>query len=467
MSDVFGADASSEEQLTLARLQRCYEGGVPAVVCTVDGEGRPNITYISRVHQVDVDRVAISNQFMSKTSRNLSANPVASLLLIDPVTYQEYHLQLVYERTERRGPVFERLRDDVDQLAEDMGLRGVFKLRAADIFRVTALASIQPPHREPEALDREPTRSFDALAEFALMIDRSCDLDTVIDTAVAGIDTVLGYHHVSLLLLDESGTRLYTIASRGFEDANTGAEVTLGDGAIGRPLARCVVHRASGLRQAAKYSRTIRRSFEKSGLDAGSVLPLPGLADVDSRIVVPMRSLGQLIGGIVVEERRVAAFTPIDEQVLTAAATMLAGAIEAAVGTERSGPEADAGPIGTTPPPAAPADAVTVRHFAIDGSVFVDGDYLIRGVGGRILRTLLAAHLDSGRVDFTNRELRLDPSLDLPGFKDNLESRLTLLRRRLDERSAPCRLERTGRGRFRLDVLCPIIFEDIVDPSPP
>ncbi len=466
MIAITGPDRSSDEQLTLARLERCYEGGVPAVVCTVDAEGRPNITYISRVHQVDADRVAISNQFMSKTSRNLAVNPLASLLLIDPVTYQEFHLQLAYERTERRGPVFERLRDDVDQLAEDMGLQDVFKLRAADIFRVTAIASTQPSHREPEPQDDLPTRSLDALTAFALMIDGSSDLDTVIDTAVRGIDTVLGYHHVSLLLLDESGSRLYTIASRGFEDANIGAEITLGDGAIGRPLARRAVYRTSGLRQAAKYSRTVRRSFEESGVDAGSLLSVPGLADVDSRIVVPIRSLGQLIGGIVVEEQRVAAFTPVDEHVLTAAATMLAGAIQAAVGTELVAPAPEPEPRGTTPPPTPAVDAITIRHFAVDGSIFVDGDYLIRGVAGRILRALIATHLDTGRVDFTNRELRLDPSLDLPGFKDNLESRLTLLRRRLDERSAPCRIEKTGRGRFRLDVLRPILLDDVDDQTP-
>lgn len=461
MTGTTGSDRSSDDRLTVDRLRRCYEGGVPAVVCTADADGRPNITYISRVHPVDADRVAISNQFMSKTSRNLAVNPRASLLLIDPVTYQEFQLDLVYERTERRGPVFERLRDDVEQLAEDMGLRGVFKLRAADIFRVVGITSLQPLHREPDAPDDQPTRTLDALAEFALLIDRSPDLDAVVDAAVGGIDTVLGYHHVALLLLDESGSRLYTIASRGFESANIGAEITLGDGAIGRPLARCEVHRTSGLRQAFKYSRTIRRSFEESGLDAGSMLPLPGLADVDSRLVVPVRSLGQLLGGIVVEERRVAAFTTEDERVLSAASTMLAGAIEAAVATERAAPSSEPEPIPTIRPTSASVDAVVVRHFAADGSIFLDGDYLIRGVAGRILRTLVATHLETGRVDFTNRELRLDPSLDLPGFKDNLESRLTLLRRRLEERSAPCRIEKTGRGRFRLEVLQPIRLDDV------
>ena len=102
------------------------------VMATTSADGTPNVTYLSRAHKVDDERIAISNQFMSKTSRNLAANPRASVLLMDPITHDEYRISLVYERTERRGHVFERLRTDIDVLASLTGMQDVFRLRAAE-----------------------------------------------------------------------------------------------------------------------------------------------------------------------------------------------------------------------------------------------------------------------------------------------------------------------------------------------
>ena len=105
-------------------------------------------------------------------------------------------------------------------------------------------------------------------------------------------------------------------------------------------------------------------------------------------------------------------------------------------------------------PPAPPPGATNllVQYFERDDSIFFDHDYVIRGVAGKVLLRLLQMHEGEGRTEFTNRELRADPALNLPGFRDNLETRLLLLGRRLDEKKSPIRLERAGRGRVRLVV---------------
>jgi len=164
------------------------------------------------------------------------------------------------------------------------------------------------------------------------------------------------------------------------------------------------------------------------------------------------------VGVLVAESERVAAFDAVDDHVLGVAASLVANAVGNARAIEGEPDEA-----APTPPPAPaaartsavsppPPDTVAVRYFASDASTFFDGDYLIKGVAGRILWSLLSQYVASGRTEFTNRELRLDPTLELPGFKDNLESRLLLLKRRLDEREAPVRIEKTSRGRFRIHV---------------
>lgn len=107
-----------------------------------------------------------------------------------------------------------------------------------------------------------------------------------------------------------------------------------------------------------------------------------------------------------------------------------------------------------------------VRHYPADNSVFLDGDYLIKGVAGAIFRKLVAEFVGEGRDEFTNRELRLDPVLRLPAYSENLEARLVLLHRRLAERCSEIRLEKSGRGRFRLVATRPLSIEEITGETP-
>ena len=102
--------------------------------------------------------------------------------------------------------------------------------------------------------------------------------------------------------------------------------------------------------------------------------------------------------------------------------------------------------------PSVSGGEIRVRYFAHDDSLFLDDAYLIKGVPGRLLFHFLTVFAQTGRRDFTNREIRLEASLRLPGLKDNLETRLILLRRRLEEKAAPIRLARPGRGQIRLEL---------------
>jgi adenylate cyclase len=439
--------------VSLRDLERCFEGAVPAVIATASGTGVPNVTYLSAVRLVDDEHVALSNQFFSKTTRNLTENPRASVLVIDPSAYDEYRLTLVYERTERRGRVFDQLRRDVDLAAAHQGMQDVFRLRTADVYRVIDVERLPlvPIDQLVSATGASETLPAAALWELTARLNRCPDLDTLVGATVDGLAELLGYEHSSLLLVDETNDRLFTIASHGYPIEGIGSEVPLTQGMVGMAAAQATPLRVGNLRQMAKYSRTVRRSFEDHGhIAAGREIPLPGLPDANSRVAVPTMALGHVVGVLVVESIEPVAFTATDEAVLGLVASIVGNAIELARVNEGLA-EPELTRTGDQPVEmGAASNATRVRYFSVDGSTFLDGDYLIKGVAGRILWSLLRHHQNEGRTEFTNKEIRLDPTLDLPEFRDNLESRLILLKRRLDEREAPIRIEKTGRGRFRL-----------------
>lgn len=438
----------------LSDLTRCFQGVVPAVVVTADARGVPNVTYISHVNLIDDRHVALSRQFFNKTVRNLEENPRATIELLDPLTLQAYRLRVRFLRSEKSGPLFDSMAMRIQAIASHTGMAGVFKLIGSDVFEVESWAKVEgfltdKPDDRGETVSVDGVRSeIRGLQLVAERISRSDSLDLLLDSVLEALDVYFGFAHTMILLEDESTKRLVTIASRGFAESGVGAEVQVGEGLIGTVARERKLLRISGLREEMRYSRAVKR---ESGVGAAEI-PLPGLPDAQSALVIPLLIADRLVGVIAAFDRDPLRFGEWHAAYLEILAGQIALGIERMLDRMFDRDDEDHAPPPAAPPAKPDGPRRTLIYYRNDDCIFVDGEYLIRNVPGRILWKLLGEWQRDGRTDFSNRELRLDPTLGLPAIKDNLESRLILLRRRLDEKCPEIRIVSTGRGRFALRV---------------
>lgn len=442
----------------LRDLARCFQGVIPSIVATADAEGAPNVTYVSQVFLLDDRHVALSRQFFNKTARNLDANPRAQVELYDPFDFQAWRLRLRFLRTETEGPLFESMALRIQAIASHTGMEGIFKLIGADVFEVESAIPVEgflsgvAPARPDDALTLDGRRTeLRGLQWVSDRINRSSELGEMLDSVLEALESYFGFTHSMLLLPDDAGTRLATIASRGYDGEGVGAEVAVGDGLIGTVARQKKVLRISGLDRELSYGRAMRRAMVAA--DGGNALsaeiPLPGLPDARSALLIPLCLCDRLMGVLAAESHDALAFDEWHEAYLEVLGNQIALGIERMSETP---PEEPAVELDPSPPPEHDGRRHSFCFYKNDDAVFVDGEYLVRNVPGRILWKLLGQWSREGRTEFTNRELRLDPGLGLPALRDNLESRLVLLRRRLEVKCPDVRLVPTARGRFSLRV---------------
>jgi hypothetical protein len=120
-------------------IKAALQGVIPSHVVTCARDGTPNVTAISQVYYVDPEHVALSHQFFNKTVQNVRENPRALVWVISPQTLDTWDLDVEFDHAETSGPIFDALDMQIEAIASIVGLKGIFKLRSADIYRVLAV----------------------------------------------------------------------------------------------------------------------------------------------------------------------------------------------------------------------------------------------------------------------------------------------------------------------------------------
>ena len=455
--------------LGLETMAPCFQGLIPATLYTCSADGIPNVAYLSHVDYVDSGHVALSFQFFNKSRRNIEENPRAMVRAIDPDTGQGWRLQLRFVRSETSGPVFERMALRIEAIASYCGLKGIFKLLAADIYEVLAVnkAPEESAMRETVAARHAPADAVfttRALQDLAIRIQSADSLEQLLDSILAGIDEVFGFTHSMILLPGEHQGVLVTIASHGYADTGVGAEAQFGEGIAGMVAEARKPIRISGLMRGMLYALAVRKRAEEAGLCPDDRrIPMPGLPHPESQLGVPLLVRGELVGVLCIESEVPYRFHEEDKVAIDLLGSYLAIAIQNMLFRERSEiaePELAKVTTGNVTPKPQPVPHCNIVFYDAEDLIMVDGEYLIRSLPARIFWKLLRLRGEEGRTEFTNRELRLDRALNLPEWKDNLETRLLLLRRRLEQKCPNIRIVPRARGRFALELGCEVTLTE-------
>lgn len=434
--------------IKLSDIAACLEGVIPSIIASASADGTPNISYLSHVVMVDDAHIALSNQFFAKTAANIRANPRAELLLVDGGNGAQFRLDVTFAQSVDTGPLFERIARQLLASSAQVGMADVMRLKSADIFRVDAVTEVPSPVDWAMTPSRIDAFSLATIARITKSLEMRSDAGDIIDLLLSAIVTELGYDGALVMLGHPQSDMLVTVGSIGYAASGLGSEMQIGAGLIGLAAAHGQTIKVNEMSRVRRLGAAI---IEASDADenATRTITFPQMPGAQSQIAVPMITQDKMRGVLFVESRRNLAFLAEHEAALEILARQAAAALALC---EMESSESAPAIAGAAAGSASRGRDIQVVHHGFDDSIFIDNNYVIKGVAGRLLAFMLERFIEEGRCDFTNREIRLFDGLRLPDVKDNLETRLLLLQRRLEEKAFPVRLTRSGRGRITLSV---------------
>lgn len=446
--------------MILADCKHCLQGIYPSTLYTCSLDGVPNVNYISHVHYIDSKHVAISGQFLNKTRKNIAVNPQVTAIVLDPLTVCHIELKMHWKESQTSGEIFDLISERIKAIDSQVGGQGKFSLQSVEIFEVFKVDVPEEFHHLLNYEDNNKLFSLSNLQNAIQQIQAANNLSDLYDHILESLENSFGFKHSLLLIPDSVTDKLVTINTRGFNLNGVGAEVKIGEGIIGKVAQSLRPMAFMGLKREYIYAQTSLQSSaetdkEKFFLEA---IALPKLTNAASVIVVPLINRGKLIGVLEVQSLVSLEFKASDEDFMMTFGSYVAMAIE----NQQMQLETEI----TSIEPATPSIAtsinvkkINVTYYVEDECIFIDGEYLIRNIPAKVLWKLLQSYQSEGKTEFNNRELRMDKTLQLPDFKDNLETRLILLRKRLEAKNHGITIESAGRGKFKLVISGQVILD--------
>ena len=352
---------------------------------------------------VDERHVALSCQFFNKTRRNVEENPLATVDALRPADVRGVRGSAALRPLETDGPALRRdgAADRGDRLAHrDEGdlpaplgrrLRGAGRSEPVEGFLAAADAGARlgaGGRAAGRPADRDPRPQSSPSGSTARPTSRRSS--TTPSRARRGLRLLAT--RCSSSPTRASG-RLVPIASRGYGESGVGAEVAVGRGAH-RHGGREPADAARGRRRRASCATGARSAARRGGAAARERLapeiPLPGLPDAQSQLALPL-----LVGTGSSGSSRSRAATRSPSRSGTRRSCSRRQPDRDRHRPAAASDEEEAAPAAPPRPAAAPprrrATASSFVYYPNDDCVFVDGEYLIRNVPGKILWKLLRA----------------------------------------------------------------------------
>jgi DNA-binding NtrC family response regulator/putative methionine-R-sulfoxide reductase with GAF domain len=173
------------------------------------------------------------------------------------------------------------------------------------------------------------TAEFQVLQRVSAEINSTLDFAEICDVALRTMDDLFEFHHANILLLEPDGHTLKVVASRGYESQATGGRVQIGTGVIGIVAKRRKMLHVNNLGQQRAYAAAQRRETMRSDLHASlqDAVPVPGLANAESQIAIPLLMRDELIGVFSIESPVARTFGEHERDLVSIVANQIASAI--------------------------------------------------------------------------------------------------------------------------------------------